>query len=197
MVRRFRVLRGFVPSWLYDERGDDRRVVARPDILLHRTRRRARRERLAGEDVVSRQPMLRCRMFRQGAHQVNRPSLSGSSARPTSTRPRPNMRSMRAAPPAAGRSRAAFALSGARPFRPRDVHVSAAARAGAPVAENDAAYASIASRNVILAGKSLPPFGTYTDAIGQVADVDGERCGSRSRRRGGRTRALGANALLT
>ena len=37
--------------------------------------------------------MLRCRMLRHGAHQVNRPSLSGSSVRPTSTRPLPMIRS--------------------------------------------------------------------------------------------------------
>ena len=37
-----------------------------------------------------RQPMLRWRMLRHGAHHVNRRSLSGSSARPTSTRCSPS-----------------------------------------------------------------------------------------------------------
>ena len=32
--------------------------------------------------------MLRWRMLRHGAHHVNRPSFSGSTARPRSTRPR-------------------------------------------------------------------------------------------------------------
>ena len=76
------------------ERRDDRRVVARADLLLHRTRGRPRGERVAGE-ARSRAASRCCaaRMLRHGAHQVNRPSLSGSSARPTSTRPRPMMRS--------------------------------------------------------------------------------------------------------
>src|SRR5947207_13047593 len=50
-----RVGRGFsgaAANRLYTERGDDRRVVARPDVLLHRTGRGAGRERLAREDVV-------------------------------------------------------------------------------------------------------------------------------------------------
>src|SRR3990172_3697997 len=34
-----------------------------------------------------RQPMLRCRRFRQGAHHVKSASLAGSTARPTSTSP--------------------------------------------------------------------------------------------------------------
>ena len=40
-----------------------------------------------------RQPILRSRNFRHGAHQVKRFSLSGSSARPTSTSPRVRIRS--------------------------------------------------------------------------------------------------------
>ena len=79
--------------------------------------------------------MLRWRMLRHGAHHVNRPSLSGSSARPTSTRPRPRIRSMQRALLRQLADRARLALLRVDvALGARDVHVAAAARAAPPAA---------------------------------------------------------------
>ena len=104
--------------------------------------------------------MLRWRMLRQGAHQVKRPSLSGSSARPTSTQPgRQHTREQRALVRALADG-VRLALPGMHvALLARDVDVAAHDEA-APPRRVAALYASIASRNAILAAKSLPPLGT-------------------------------------
>src|SRR5205814_1583875 len=107
---------------------------------------------------------LRCRMLRHGAHHVNSPSLSGSNARPRSTKPWPRIRSTIA------RSSGSWPIArGLRSFgwtsrSVRATFISPSSTSARPLAANDAAYASIAVRNCIFAGKSLPPFGTYTEA---------------------------------
>src|SRR5450756_1251622 len=101
--------------------------------------------------------MFRCRMLRQGGHQVKSRSLSGSRARPRSTRPREMMRSSRS------RSSGSWPIaSGFRSFGCTSISVRATFRSphstiGTPEACMACAWASIASRNLSLAGKSLPP----------------------------------------
>ena len=108
--------------------------------------------------------MFRCRMLRHGGHQVKSPSLSGSKAR---------AEIHQAAAENALDERALLRKLADRPRFPlfrvhvhvgaRDVHVAAEHERAARGLKRRA-YASSASRNRILAGKSLPPFGTYTDA---------------------------------
>ena len=105
--------------------------------------------------------MFRWRMLRHGAHQVKRPSLSGSTRAPevdeaAADDPLDERALLRQL---ADRARLPF-LRMDVPVGARDVHVAAQDAARARPAGNDAAYPSIASRKRILAGKSLPPFGT-------------------------------------
>ena len=107
--------------------------------------------------------MLRSRMLRHGAHQVNRPSLSGSSARPRSTSPRPRMRSMMRALFRQLADRARLSL-----FRmhvavgARDVHVAAAATSGPP--------ARLQRRGVFVHRLEKPHLGG--EVLAAVRDVD-------------------------
>ena len=129
--------------------------------------------------------MLRWRMLRHGAHHVNSPSLSGSSARPTSTRPRPRMRSISA------RSSGSWPIArGLRSFGmhvevgARDVQVAAEDEPAARGARTARAYASERLEEAHLRREVLAAVRHVDRRDGQVADGRPRRCGSRSRTAG-------------
>ena len=105
--------------------------------------------------------MFRCRMFRHGAHHVNRRSLSGSTCRPTSTSPCPSIFSI------SSRSSGSCPTIGLRSTGCTSTNVRATLKSPHstrcfPLACSAPAHASSSRKNTIFAAKSLPPFGTYT-----------------------------------
>ena len=118
--------------------------------------------------------MLRWRMLRHGAHHVNIWSLSGSSARPTSTRPCADDPLELLALLRQLADRAWLALLRMHVHvGARDVQVAADHERDARAVQLLGANCSSAARKRILAGKSLPPFGTYTDATVSLRQLHG------------------------